>query len=212
MTRIAVLIIFVIISTVEMPQVVIGDDSKSASKHDEEMLISQIKQFLSTWLVDRDFAKAIDSFGIRAFSNKAIFNDECFYMADEVRNSAEAMKAGIEILFKETNDEFPVFADLDAALNMNNGFLLAKFKRLKSRADNPVDRDEFLLVPVKASDVVNLNSVNRTRKFLKEYFKLSQSLYLSIIPIGNDDGLMCFIWEKDGENWKISHAFLPFCM
>ena len=209
MTRIAVLIIFVIISTVEMPQVVIGADNKIVSKQDEEMLRSQIKQFLSTWLVDRNVVKAINSFSAKAFSNKAIFDSECSGMGDEARNSAEAMKTGIEIILKEV-DDLPVFDDLNTALNISSFFPVKK--HLKSKAINPVEQDKFLLVPVKTSVAAKLASSSYARKFLKEYFKSSLSLYLSIVPIGDGDGLMCFIWEKDGENWKISHAFLPFCM
>jgi len=208
MTKITGLIIFAIVSIVEMPQVAIGSDSKSVSKHDEEILRSQIKQFLSTWLVDRDFAKAIDSFSARAFSNKAIFDESCSGIQDEARNSAEAMKNEIGKFLNLDEEDFPVSDDLNVALSANS---LLPFKRLKSKSVSNMEQDRFLLLRIKASDVADFASESHAHKFLKEYFKSTQPLYLSIISIGDAGGIVYFIWEKDGENWKISHASLV-CM
>jgi hypothetical protein len=216
MKRISALIVFVIAlisiaSVVEMPQSATGASaSKNASNQEEETLRSQVLQFLSTWLVNRDFAVAINSFGANAFSNEAIFDDYCFWR-DVDQNSTEAIKKDIELFLKSIeDDDFPVFDDLTAALNLEN---LVPFKPLKSKAVNPVDKDRFLLMRVKSSDIVNLTdkSKKKSRDFLKKFFKESRSLYLSIIPIGDDSGVVFFIWEKDGEFWKISHAIFPFC-
>ena len=211
MTKTTVLVIFVIasiVSVVEMPQVAIGADvSKNASNQDEELLKKQVLHFLATWLVDRDFVKAIDSFSARAFSNEAIFNESCSGIRDEARNSAEAMKKELEIFLMSIED-FPISADLNAALNINN---LMPFKQLKSKSVSNMEQDRFLLIHVKTSDIAKLASGNRARKFLKEYFKSTQPRYLSIIPIGDEGGIMYFVWEKDGENWKIPHASLE-CM
>jgi len=211
MTRITVLIIFVIasiVALVEMPQIAIGaNTSKNANNQDEDLLKKQVLHFLTTWLVDRDFVKAIDSFNARAFSNEAIFNESCSGIRDEARNSAEAMKKELE-LFLMGIENFPAHNDLNAALNVNN---LMPFKRLKSKSVSDMEQDRFLLLRVKTADIAKLASENDARKFLKEYFKSTQQRYLSIISVGDDGGIMYFIWEKDGENWKIPHASLA-CM
>lgn len=200
-----------IVSVVEVPQTVIGAENKNTNKQDEEMLKKQVLQFLSTWLIDRDYVKAIDSFGTRAFSNEAIFAAECFDIGDAARNSADAMKKQIMLLLEETN-YLPPFGDLNAALNTES-FLL--FKSLKSKAINQIEQDKFLLVPVKASYVANLTpkSKKKSREFLKDYYKSSR-LYLLIVSFGNDydGGIMYFVWEKDGDDWNISHVSIPFCM
>lgn len=207
-TVLAILAIILTVSIVEMPQVAIGSNvSKNISDLDEKFLKKQVLHFLTTWLIDRDFVKAIDSFSDRAFSNEAIFNESCSGIRDEVRNSAEAMRKELEIFLMGIED-FPASNDLNTALNVNN---LLPFKRLKSKSASSMELDRFLLLRVKTSDITKLASGNRARKFLKEYFKSEQLRYLSIIPIGDEGGIMYFVWEKDGEIWKISHASLE-CM
>ena len=206
MIRTIILVVFTITSMIEVSHVAIGASSKDTNSRDEEMLRSQVLQFLSTWLIDRDFKKAMDSFGDNAFSNAAIFDEECSGIRNEARNSAEEMKKEIE-MFLESIEDFPVFNNLSDALEIE--VLLPLDKKLKSKVANALVQDKFLLVRVKASDVVKLSSQKKSRESLKKYLVQTRPLYLSIIPLGG--GIMYFVWEKDNQNWEIFHANLV-CM
>ena len=210
------ILLIAIVSIGEIPQIAICGNSKNLGNQDEEMLRIQVLQFLSAWLIDRDFEKAIDSFSIRAFSNEAIFDDNCSGFDRSVdRNLEDAIKEDIEIFLKLIDDEdFPIFTDLNTALSTDSPLSI---KPSKLKTVNQVDQDGFLLVPVKASHVADLTpkSKKKSREFLKKYFKESQ-MYLSIVTLSDMDegvsGIVCFFWEKDGVNWKISHALFPICM
>jgi len=210
MTKITALISFVIISIIfiiEMPQTIIAANTdKNANNRDEELLKSQVLQFLTTWLVDRDAVKAIDSFSLNAFSNEAIFDEECSGIRDEDRNSKDDLKKTIE-KFLKVDDWLPVFDSLNGALEID--VLLPLNKKLKNRVVNTLIQDRFLLVQIKPSDVVNLTSQKKSRDFMKKYLKQSGPLYLSIISPSN--GIVFLVWEKDGANWKIFHVSLV-CM
>ena len=197
----------------EIPRIAISvDTSKNVSNQDEEVLRRQVMQFLSSWLIDMNIEKAIDSFSTKIFSNKAIFDEDCSGLPDENRNSSEALKNYIEYFLKEVED-LSDFGDLNAALNMDR-LLPIISKQAKSKTINPVVQDKFLLLRVNATDIAKLSSKKESRKFIKEYFKLTQPLYLSIIAFGDDygGGIVNFVWENDDGNWKISHASIPFCM
>jgi hypothetical protein len=184
----------------------IGEKDMSLSQ-DEESLRNCITRFLSSWLVERNAIEAFNSFGSRAFGNKAMFDDECSgYIRNSDRNSVESIKRGIERFLNDTAS-FPVYKNLNDALNTES--LLSLKKRLGSKIINNLDQDRFLMVRVKPGDIVSLTSRNNPRKFLKKYLKSPDALYLSFISL--NDGIMYFVWEKESTNWKICHASL-ICM
>jgi hypothetical protein len=205
-----ILVILIIVACAGgMPQAAIPsiEEKNISFSQDEESLRNCVSRFLTTWLVNRNAIAAFNSFGIKAFENKAIFDDECSgYIRDFDRNSVEAIKKGVEKFLKDTSS-------LTACNNLNDVLaidsLVSLKKRLGAKVINSLIQDRFLLVRAKPGDVVSLTSRSKPRKFLQKYLKSTEPLYLSFISLGG--GIMYFVWEKKSENWKICHASL-ICM
>jgi hypothetical protein len=171
-----------------------------------------IRSFLSTWLIERDFVKALGSFSERSFSNQAMFYEDCSgYIEDTDRASPEAIRKGTQEFLRDFitgDDALRRYKTLDSALNVQP--ILPMVKKLGKNAlnRNSFEADHFLVVHLMPAGIKSLIDEPKAAKFLKGQLPKS-GFYVSFAAIG--DGVVYFIWVKEGESWKIYHASM-ICM
>lgn len=182
-------------------------EGRNNYSQEEKALRSSIMQFLSSWLVERNANSAISSFGEKAFENKVIFDDECCgYIRDADRNSIDRIKNGI-LQFLEDNDAIPINNDLHDILDYKA--LLQLETKLAKKNIAELNRDRYLLFRSNSRDISNLLSRSKSRKYLNEYLKSTNPIYLSMVSING--GIIYFAWSKESDGWKICHASI-ICM
>jgi len=163
----------------------------------------RVKNFLISWLIQRDDKKAIQFFSEQAFSNEVLFHESCAgYIKDEARKSKEAVRRGVEKFLAD----FYASAKpktLSEALGVQQVITMAQ--QLKDKVVNNVNADRFLLIYLRPEEVRSLTEKPEAALFLKEHLP-SQGFYVSFVSVGQ--GTSFFFWIKEGETWRIFHAAL----
>ncbi|HEX4997077.1 MAG TPA: hypothetical protein VFY29_02560 [Terriglobia bacterium] len=162
-----------------------------------------VREFLNSWLVDRNVELALQSFGAAAIQNEMMLSDSCAgYIAPSERASEQSRRDGIARFLRDFLPEPPV-TDLRRALNAATAARLASQKA--SRVINDPTTDSYVLMRV-GKDEISGETSEATR-YLRA--RLPASVNVLIVPIGA--GMVNFVWTPEGSGWKVAHASLV-CM
>jgi hypothetical protein len=185
-----------------------GKGAKVVSQMDKEGAGVRIstKAFLTSWLVERNDAKALQSFSDQAYSNRVMLHESCAgYIKDADRRSRDGIKKGIQKFLADASSLHHA-KTLNEALNLTVVLKLAQ--QLEGKVTNNVKEDGFLLVHSSSVDAIDLATEPEASAFLKAHLP-PQGFYEAFVPLGQ--GMSVFLWIKEGDAWKIYHVALV-CM
>jgi hypothetical protein len=165
-----------------------------------------VDNFFRTWLVQKDEDATIKFFHRRVFLNRYMLDgcpDE--YLKDEERGNPSKVEGAVRKVIREALIPKKVVLTLpsDDPLNVFGDFIAS----LKKSSINVPDRDKYLIVEYRTFMLKAKDSP--TEGLFRKHYDLRGAFvcYAAIRSLEGDDydGLLYFLWVRDGRIWKIAH-------
>ncbi len=180
------------------------------------------RQFLEAWLSRRDFAKALEFFGASAFANQSMLREDCLALRSEGPETPEQIRRDVLWFLRNFATGWPAGRPLSEIVGTrliedidSIGEEETEEREEALRAIlNDVRSDRFMVVRAAGGEDLNAEKWEWLNEDLRKDLE-GREFFVSAVPLRNVetglDGVVSFVWLREGDAWKIYHAGV-FCV